>query len=76
MIEQKVIKTGNKLERATLFLKSSLKESSSIERRLEKFKLAAMAAEAVIALLALVAKAAKLSTYERCLPSLTGPTSA
>ena len=40
MIEQKVIKTGNKLERATLFLKSSLKESSSIERRLEKKSLA------------------------------------
>ena len=40
MIEQKVIKTGDKLERATLFLKSSLKESSSIERRLEKKSLA------------------------------------
>ena len=36
MIEQKVTKTGNKLERATLFLKSSLKESSAIDRRLEK----------------------------------------
>ena len=40
MIEQKVTKTGNKLERATLFLKSSLKESSAIDRRLEKKSLA------------------------------------
>ena len=40
MIEQKVNKTGSKLERATLFLKSSLKESSAIDRRLEKKSLA------------------------------------
>ena len=40
MIEQKVTKTGNKLERASLFLKSSLKESSAIDRRLEKKSLA------------------------------------
>ena len=40
MIEQKVINTSEKLQRATSFLKSSLKESSSIERRLEKKSLA------------------------------------
>ena len=36
MIEQKVINTSEKLQRATSFLKSSLKESSAIERSLEK----------------------------------------
>ena len=40
MIDQKVTLTSNKLERATLFLKNSLKESSVIERGLERKSLA------------------------------------